>query len=131
MAHKTKNGLITAETPTATTPFNLDAFVAEEDRREPGFAAAVEAELASLKLNERMRELRRARHMTQEKLAERMGLTQSAVAQLEKPGSRRMEIATVARFATALGFRMRVEFEPQQPLATAARTRRRKVAARA
>jgi transcriptional regulator with XRE-family HTH domain len=94
-----------------TTPFDVKAWIAKEDAQGPGFAAAVEAELAALNLDEKLRDLRKSHHVTQAQLATRMGVTQSAIAQLEKSDPGRMEIRTLAKMATALGYGITIKFE--------------------
>lgn len=110
---KRRDGLVTADAPTTTTPFDVQAFIRDKNREMPGFAAAVEAELASLRLDERLRELRKSRALTQAELAKRMGVTQGAVAQMENAESGRLEIRTLAKMATALGYALRIDFEPE------------------
>jgi transcriptional regulator with XRE-family HTH domain len=48
--------------------------------------------------------------LTQAQLAERIGTTQSAVARLESGGAHSPSIATLQRYASALGFRVEVRF---------------------
>ena len=50
---------------------------------------------------ERLRELRRARQLSQEELAFRSGLTQTYVSQVEK-GQRNISLRNIARLAKAL-----------------------------
>jgi transcriptional regulator with XRE-family HTH domain len=101
-----------ADTPEDNEPFDVRAYIARKDREVPGFAAAVEAELAALRLDERLRELRKEQRITQAQLAKRLGMTQGAVAQMERSEPGRMEIRTAVKLAAALGYGLRITFEP-------------------
>lgn len=127
MAQKRQGDLVTAESPTTTTPFDVEAFIREKDQQTPGFAAAVEAELADLRLQERLREMRKGKKITQAQLARRMGMTQGAIAQMENAEPGAMAIRTLAKMATALGYALRIDFEPEgvpQPSTRQVRGRR-------
>jgi transcriptional regulator with XRE-family HTH domain len=95
-----------------TTPFDVQAWIQEEDRSHPGFAARVEAEVAALRLEDRLRELRQAKHWTQATLARRVGISQAAVAQMERGEPGRMEIRTLTKLATALDHVVIIQFKP-------------------
>lgn len=55
MAKKTPRGLVTAKNPRKTTPFDLEAYIQEQDRKVPGFAAAVERERVRVSSDDRVR----------------------------------------------------------------------------
>ena len=74
---------------------------------EPGGADAVEAgkqELLAASVGHRLAEVRRARGMTQQQVAERMGVTKGRVSQIEQGKISGQDV--VARFAAALGGRL-------------------------
>jgi hypothetical protein len=48
-----------------TTPLDLQAWIQKEDQAHPGFSALVEAELETLRLEDRRRELRKSTRPTQ------------------------------------------------------------------
>lgn len=121
---KRRDGLVMADAPTTTTPFDVQAFIRDKDRDTPGFAAAVEAELAALNLEERLRDLRKTQHLTQAEVAKRMGMSQGAVAQLEKTEPGAMAIRTLAKMATALGYGLTIGFEPRTQVLARATPRR-------
>lgn len=97
----------------STAPFDVKGWIQKEEQVHPGFAAAVEAELASLRLDERLRELRKSRALTQTELAKRMGVSQGAVAQMEKSEPGTLAVRTIAKMATAMGYSIRIDFEPR------------------
>jgi DNA-binding XRE family transcriptional regulator len=103
-------------TEATTTPFDVRAWIQGEDRAHPGFAAMVDAELAALRLEDRLRELRRATRLTQAALAKRVGISQAAVAQMERGEPGRMEIRTLTKLATAMGYTVEIEFKPTKAL---------------
>lgn len=60
--------------------------------------------------------LRTASGMTQAQIAERMGTTQSAIARLESgKGTRSPSLATLRKFARALGYRLEFRLINEQP----------------
>lgn len=111
-----KNPIVVDDVEPITQPFDLDGWIAREDAAHPGFAAEVEAELAELRLQDRLRALRRERKLSQAQLARRMGVSQSAVAQMETAEPGRMEVRTLAKVATALGYRLQLTFDRAHPL---------------
>ena len=62
---------------------DLDSFVAETDKHEPGFAARVEAEVQRLALIEELRALRLEKGLSQTRVAADMNASQSQVAEIE------------------------------------------------
>ena len=90
----------------------MDGFVAWDDIRaehveRAGGEAAVEAgkqELLAEVLGHRLAEVRRARGMTQQQVAERMGVTKGRVSQIEQGKVSGQDV--VARYAVALGGRL-------------------------
>jgi transcriptional regulator with XRE-family HTH domain len=73
---------------------------------------------------------RAATGLTQADVAERIGTTQSAVARLESAGAKHSpSIATLHRYATALGYRLQVRFVKVGGLTTrSTRTARKRAA---
>jgi len=88
---------------------SLRETVRAAEAREPGFAAAVEAEFNRLQVARRVRALREKRRLTQAGLAEKVGTTQSAIARLES-GRVLPNLDLLARIAAALGLRVDVRF---------------------
>jgi ribosome-binding protein aMBF1 (putative translation factor) len=75
--------------------------------------AGIEQDLA---LGQLIYDLRTEAGLSQRKLAERMGTTQSVISRLEEGGGARNRIDTLARVATALGRHLVVSF-PEKLLA--------------
>ena len=62
-------------------------------------------------------ELRERAGVSQQALAERLDVAKSAVARFESDSGRSPQLATLRRYARALGYRVRIEFEPDEPKA--------------
>jgi transcriptional regulator with XRE-family HTH domain len=80
--------------------------------QSPGFQAQVEEELASINVAQDLGALRESRGLSQAQLADRLGVTQSAIAQLESARPKNVELRTLVRVATALGARVDVSIRP-------------------
>ena len=74
----------------------------------PAFQAQVEEELAAINVAQDLVALRESRGLSQAQLADRLGITQSAIAQLESAQPKNVELRTLVRVATALGARLDV-----------------------
>jgi DNA-binding XRE family transcriptional regulator len=79
----------------------------------PEFQATVDEELAAINVAQDLVALREARGLSQRQLAEQLGVTQSAIAQLESATPRNLELLTLVRAATALGGRVDVSIRPR------------------
>ncbi len=74
---------------------------------------------------------RAAAGLTQADVAARIGTTQSAIARLESPaGKHSPSLATLQRYASALGYRLQLRFVKGQGLTTGSTATARKRAAR-
>ena len=96
---------------------SLNDFIAEEKRRDPGFAA----EFDRLQLARRLRELREELKVTQGNLAALVGTKQPAIARFER-GESQPTFDFVSRVASALGHRLEVKVVPKGKV-LASRTR--------
>lgn len=74
--------------------------------RDPGLARDVEARLAELRIEQDLAALRKASGLSQRQLAERLGVSQPAIAKIEAGRTKNLELRTVVRFAAALGARV-------------------------
>ncbi len=81
-------------------------------RQSPTFHAQVEEELAAINVAQDLVSLREARGLSQKELATRLGITQSAVAQLESAQPKNVELRTLVRVAMALGAHVDVSIRP-------------------
>lgn len=71
--------------------------------QSPAFQAQVEEELAAINVAQDLVALRESRGLSQMQLAKRLGITQSAIAQLESAQPKNVELRTLVRVAVALG----------------------------
>ncbi len=92
----------------------------------PQFRTRVEEELAAIHVAQDLVQLRKARGLSQRQLAEQLGVTQSAIAQLESAEPRNLELLTLVRAAAALGgcVRVSIQARPAPRRRTAADARR-------
>ena len=82
--------------------------------RSPAFQAQVEEELAAINVAQDLVALRESRGLSQVQLADRLGITQSAIAQLESAQPKNVELRTLVRVAAALGARVDVSIRPRR-----------------
>jgi ribosome-binding protein aMBF1 (putative translation factor) len=78
------------------------------------FQAQVEEALAAINVAQDLTALRESRGLSQAQLAGRLGITQSAIAQLESAEPKNVELRTLVRVATALGARLDVSIRPKR-----------------
>jgi ribosome-binding protein aMBF1 (putative translation factor) len=81
--------------------------------RSAGAKTSYEGAKAAYEVGKMIRQLREARQLSQRKLAERMGTTQSVIGRLEGGGSK-PTLATLERAAKALGLRLEVRFQDER-----------------
>lgn len=82
--------------------------------QSPAFQARVEEELASINVAQDLVALRESRGLSQAQLAGRLGITQSAIAQLESAQPKNVELRTLVRVAAALGAHVDVSIRPRR-----------------
>jgi DNA-binding XRE family transcriptional regulator len=93
-----------------TVPTNpwLDRLV----RESPAFEAKVAEGLAAIRVAQDLVALRESRGLSQGQLARRVGVTRSAIAQLESAQPDNIELRTLVRVAAALGAHVDVSIRP-------------------
>jgi transcriptional regulator with XRE-family HTH domain len=84
-------------------------------KKRQGLDADTRAGVEQLALGQLIYDLRTAAGLSQGKLAERMGTTQSVISRLEEGGGARNRIDTLARVATALDRHLIVSFLQEVP----------------
>ena len=89
-----------------------DAWLDGLIHQSPAFQAQVEEELAAINVAQDLVALRESRGLSQVQLAKRLGITQSAIAQLESAQPRNVELRTLVRVAAALGAHVDVAIRP-------------------
>lgn len=90
-----------------------EAFVERASRRK-GFVEAYDALELEYQLASQMLKARSRAGLTQDAVAERMGTTKSAVSRLESAGRHAPSIATLKRYADAVGCELQVRLVPQK-----------------
>ena len=89
------------------------AFLARARQRK-GFADAYDALAMEYALADQMLRARARAGLTQDAVAERMGTTKSAVSRLESTGKHAPSLATLKRYAEAVGCELQVKLVPQK-----------------
>lgn len=86
----------------------------KEAYKKKGFKEAYEALELEYQLAHQMLKARTRAGLTQDAVAARMGTTKSAVSRLEGVGKHRPSIATLKRYAEAVGCDLSVKLVPQK-----------------
>src|SRR5487761_2382357 len=94
-------------------PHDHKAFVARARARK-GFNEAYNALALEYQVAGQMLEARSRAGLTQDAVAERMGTTKSAISRLEAAGKHAPSLATLERYATAVGCELQVKFVPHK-----------------
>lgn len=91
---------------------NHKEFLAKASKRK-GFAAAYDALALEYQVAGQMLKARSRAGLTQDAVAERMGTTKSAISRLESAGKHAPSLATLKRYALAVGCELQVKLVPQ------------------
>lgn len=91
----------------APVPHDHDEFLARASKRR-GFQAAYDALEREYELTRKLTAARMRAGLTQESVASLMGTTKSAVSRLEAGGKHAPSIATLQKFADAVGCRLEI-----------------------
>ena len=83
-------------------------------RSRKGFAAANQALELESQVSSQMLRTRSRAGLTQDAVAEKMGTTKSAISRLESSGKHAPSLATLKRYAQAVGCGLQVKLEPQK-----------------
>jgi DNA-binding XRE family transcriptional regulator len=89
------------------------AFLAKAKTRK-GFAEAYESLDLEYQVASQMLTARARAGLTQDAVAERMGTTKSAISRLEAAGKHTPSLATLKRYAHAVGCELQVKLVPQK-----------------
>lgn len=92
---------------------NHKEFLAKASKRK-GFSAAYDALELEYQLAGQMLKARSRAGLTQDAVAERMGTTKSAISRLESAGKHAPSLATLKRYALAVGCELQVKLVPQK-----------------
>ena len=105
----------------------------QRTKDDPEFAAAVEAELQAMQIEQELVALRNASGLSQRQLAARLGVKQPVIAKLEAGKSRNIGLQTLVRAVKAMNGRITVSITSPGPRAPTGRKRtvtKRRVARR-
>ena len=83
-------------------------------RESPAFQAKVAEGFAAIRVGQDLVALRESRGLSQAQLARRVGVTRSAIAQLESAQADNIELRTLMRVAAAVGAHVDVSIRPGQ-----------------
>ena len=83
-------------------------------RARAGFSQAYDALELEYQLIGQMLNARSKAGLTQDAVAERMGTTKSAISRLESAGKHAPSLATLKRYASAVGCELQVKLVPQK-----------------
>lgn len=102
-----------AETNFKPVRHDHKAFLAKAAKRK-GFTQAYDALALEYQVADQMLKARSRAGLTQDAVAERMGTTKSAVSRLESAGKHAPSLATLKRYASAVGCELQVRLVPQK-----------------
>ena len=102
-----------AEPKYQAVPHDHKTFLATA-RDRPGFTEAYDAFALEYQVAGQMLKARSQAGMTQDAVAERMGTTRSAVSRLEAAGKHAPSLATLKRYASAVGCELQVRLVRQK-----------------
>jgi hypothetical protein len=102
-----------AELKYKPVPHNHKAFLAKARTRK-GFAKAYKALELEYQVADQMLKARARAGLTQDAVAEKMGTTKSAISRLESAGKHAPSLATLKRYARAVGCELQVKLVPQK-----------------
>lgn len=94
-------------------PHNHEEFLARARARK-GFSEAYDALALEYEIANQMLEARSRAGLTQDAVAERMGTTKSAISRLEAAGKHTPSLATLKRYARAVGCDLQVRLVPHK-----------------
>ena len=95
-------------------PLTTSTVAAIDQRRtdDPDFAAAVEAELQAMRIEQELVALRHASGLSQRQLAAKLGVKQPVIAKLEAGKTRNIGLQTLVRAVKAMNGRIEVSITP-------------------
>jgi DNA-binding XRE family transcriptional regulator len=102
-----------AEIKYAPVKHDHQAFLAKARARK-GFTEAYDALELEYRVADQLLKARARAGLTQDAVAERMGTTKSAISRLEAAGKHTPSLATLQRYARAVGCDLQVKLVPQK-----------------
>lgn len=98
-------------------------------KKDPAARRRVEEMVSGITIRQELIALRKARGLSQQQLADRIGVSQPVVAEFESAAPRNIELRTLIRVAAALGATLRITLEADRSPVRARSRRGRGVAA--
>ncbi|MDO8681669.1 MAG: XRE family transcriptional regulator [Acidobacteriota bacterium] len=89
------------------------ATIDQRAKNDPDFAAAVDAELQAMRIEQELVALRNASGLSQRQLAEKLGVKQPVIAKLEAGKTRNIGLQTLVRAVKAMNGRIEVSITPK------------------
>ena len=90
---------------------NIDGYFKEKLKNKE-FRKHYEIERAKVALAQRIAEMRHKKHLNQKELAEKLGVSQQFISQLETGEGKNLTIDTLIRIAESLGHKVKISFPP-------------------
>lgn len=100
------------------------ASIDQRTKADSDFAAAVEAELQAMHIEQELVALRNASGLSQRQLADRLGVKQPVIAKLEAGQSRNIGLQTLVRAVKAMNGHIKVSITPPKQQRVRSRPRR-------
>jgi len=95
-------------------PESVGQHIEEQYRKSPEFRKSYDEEVLRLKLAYKIAQLRKARHLSQHELAEKVGTTQQTISRLEDSENTQLNLHTLTRLAMALKAKLDIDLVPQK-----------------
>lgn len=97
----------------AVVPESIEEYIESRSKRSPEFKKTYMTEITRLNIAYKVVQLRKARHLSQAKLAKKMHTSQQMISRLEDSKNTELTITTLSKLAVALKARLAVDFVPQ------------------
>jgi DNA-binding Xre family transcriptional regulator len=97
---------------------NIDGYV-QEKLKNKEFRHLYEIERAKVALAQKISEMRQKKRLNQKALAEKLGVSQQFISQLETGEGRNLTLDTLVKIAESLGHHVRISFPKNQAAHTA------------
>ena len=94
-------------------PESIGKHIEEEYKKDKEFRKAYDEESLRLKISYKIAQLRKARHLTQGELAEKVGTTQQNISRLEDLKNTQISLHTLTKLAIALKAKLAIDLIPQ------------------
>ena len=117
-------------TKTKKVASDFRVWLEEQYRRDPDMEARVDALVAEMAIEQDLVALRESAGVSQRALAKRLGVSQPAIAKIESGKVKNVGVVTLARYAAALGGRVRIEITKPAVRSSRKRTTQRRAPAR-